>query len=125
LLCVKQITFIPHADTQHHGAQVINLNNVSDIGHWINQANHTYIGRYCKKIPFHSIWHNPFKVNDYGRERALVLFSDYLHQNSHLVNNILDLESKILGCWCKPAPCHGDVLVEYLDYVINVIGSDN
>jgi len=25
------------------------------------------------------------------------------------------LRGKVLGCWCKPLPCHGDVIVEYLE----------
>jgi hypothetical protein len=23
-----------------------------------------------------------------------------------------ELKGKILGCWCKPGPCHGDVLLQ-------------
>jgi hypothetical protein len=29
-----------------------------------------------------------------------------------LINQIHELKDKILGCWCKPDPCHGDFLVE-------------
>ena len=25
------------------------------------------------------------------------------------------LENKILGCWCKPKACHGDILVKYVE----------
>jgi hypothetical protein len=25
------------------------------------------------------------------------------------------LKGKVLGCFCKPKPCHGDVIKEYLD----------
>jgi hypothetical protein len=25
------------------------------------------------------------------------------------------LRGKVLGCWCKPLPCHGDVIVELLE----------
>ena len=39
---------------------------------------------------------------------------------NHLTNvefrdNVLSLKGKVLGCWCKPLPCHGDVIVEYLE----------
>ena len=27
----------------------------------------------------------------------------------------LELKGKTLGCWCKPYPCHGDVLAELAD----------
>jgi hypothetical protein len=26
-----------------------------------------------------------------------------------------ELKGKILVCWCKPLPCHGDVLKAYVD----------
>ena len=26
--------------------------------------------------------------------------------------NLDELDGKILGCWCKPGPCHGDVLIK-------------
>lgn len=28
---------------------------------------------------------------------------------------VLALRGKTLGCYCKPLPCHGDVIVEWLD----------
>ena len=24
----------------------------------------------------------------------------------------MELEGKELGCWCKPSPCHGDILIK-------------
>jgi hypothetical protein len=27
------------------------------------------------------------------------------------------LRGKVLGCFCKPRPCHGDVLLEFVDKV--------
>lgn len=29
--------------------------------------------------------------------------------------DLSELRGKILGCWCKPGPCHGDVLIEMLE----------
>ena len=28
------------------------------------------------------------------------------------VADLHELEDKVLGCWCKPGVCHGDVLIE-------------
>ena len=28
---------------------------------------------------------------------------------------MLSLRGKKLGCWCKPDPCHGDVIIDYLN----------
>ena len=33
----------------------------------------------------------------------------------NLIEELLDLESKNLGCWCAPNRCHGDVLVKLIE----------
>lgn len=30
------------------------------------------------------------------------------------IGDLVSLEGKVLGCWCKPNPCHGDVLSEFV-----------
>ena len=30
-----------------------------------------------------------------------------------------NLVNKNLGCWCKPDPCHGDILLELLEEYLN------
>ena len=32
-----------------------------------------------------------------------------------LLNQIHELEDKMLGCWRKPEKCHGDILAELAD----------
>lgn len=64
-----------------------------------------------------SLFANPFTVKQYG-DRAIPLYREYLKKKiaedpEKWVMAILDLEGKTLGCFCKPAPCHGDVLVEF------------
>jgi len=31
------------------------------------------------------------------------------------MKDLQELEGKVLGCWCSPHECHGDVLVELLE----------
>jgi hypothetical protein len=31
------------------------------------------------------------------------------------LRKIEELKGKVLGCFCKPNACHGDVIKEYLD----------
>lgn len=75
-----------------------------------------YIGRACYRggweLP-QSKWCNPFTVKKYG-ERCLELYREHLY-TSGLINDIEELRGKVLGCWCKPGPCHGDILVEELE----------
>ncbi|CAH6420013.1 Domain of unknown function (DUF4326)-containing protein [uncultured virus] len=60
-----------------------------------------------------SKWHNPFTVKQYG-DQALILYEQYIRA-SPLMNDIEELRGKQLGCWCVPAPCHGNILVKILD----------
>lgn len=71
-----------------------------------------------------SIWGNPFThiadkhtLADFvvgSREEAIEKYREYLLSNEELMNRIHELDGKILGCWCKPLSCHGDVIIEVL-----------
>lgn len=61
-----------------------------------------------------SKWCNPFSVKKYGRDTAITMYEEYVRNNAALMKAPPELEGKILGCWCKPQPCHGDVLVALL-----------
>ncbi|PCR16422.1 hypothetical protein CQA65_30160, partial [Klebsiella pneumoniae] len=32
-------------------------------------------------------------------------------------DELLELDGKVLGCWCKPRPCHGDVYVKVVNRI--------
>ena len=70
-----------------------------------------YIGR-------GSIWGNPYTVQAYGRKLCIEMYEQYmrqrLHQEPELYLELLKLDGKVLGCFCKPKPCHGDVLVKLI-----------
>lgn len=34
------------------------------------------------------------------------------------MNSLHELNGKVLGCWCAPGPCHGDVLVELFETML-------
>ena len=62
-----------------------------------------------------SKWGNPFKTkktNKNSRRRCLERYEDHIRRNPDLFNALMELEGKELGCWCKPFPCHGDVLIK-------------
>ena len=42
-------------------------------------------------------------------------YRKYILSNKKLMNDLKELEGKILGCWCKPLACHGDVLLELIE----------
>lgn len=50
-------------------------------------------------------------------DHAVLLYKHWLLHTPaglRLQEDIDELRGKVLGCFCKPHPCHGDVLVELL-----------
>jgi len=67
-----------------------------------------YIGRPSK-------WGNPFLIGkDGSRKEVIEKYEKYILENENLINDLHELEGKVLGCWCKPKACHGDVLVRLI-----------
>lgn len=65
-----------------------------------------YIGRPSK-------WGNPFSIGKDGtREGVIDKYRDFMRNNKELMDSLHELKGKVLGCWCAPKACHGDVLVE-------------
>jgi hypothetical protein len=77
---------------------------------------------HCRRQPFDvyigrpSKWGNPFKLgNDADRETVLERYKAWLMEQDELLADLPELRGKILGCWCKPDSCHGDILAELAD----------
>lgn len=60
---------------------------------------------------------NPFKGSN--RDQVIAQYKEYfydrLKKDPEFRHNIRALKGKILGCFCKPKACHGDVIAEYLN----------
>lgn len=71
-----------------------------------------YIGR-------PSPWGNPYRIGvDGDREKVIRLYRIwFFHPMQQHVRESAKrlLKGKKLGCYCHPQPCHGDVLVAYVD----------
>jgi hypothetical protein len=74
-----------------------------------------YIGRQVARGGWNlpeSKWANPFTIAKYGSaEKVVARYEDYLRKRPDLMASLGELRGKVLGCWCAPGPCHGDVLV--------------
>ena len=83
---------------------------------WNLNPNHLYIGRseehHGLEGAVESKWHNPYLLRDYSREDSLRKYEERVRNSEELFNAIGELEGLELGCWCKPIPCHGDVLAK-------------
>ncbi len=82
--------------------------------HFKKEPYDVYIGR-------PSMWGNPHALGflcslcqeEHGRSEAVQLYEEYARGNPKLLEAIKALpEDTILGCWCAPRACHGDVIAK-------------
>jgi Domain of unknown function (DUF4326) len=101
-------------------ARVINLNDKPRP----DSSAYVYIGRrqWCGKEFFEgSVWANYYSVKRHGRAGAIAKYEQKIRNSTEHMARIPDLaqkvlvEGKVLACWCKPAPCHGDVLLRLVE----------
>ncbi len=80
-----------------------------------------YIGR--KSGRHH--YGNPFIIGvDGSRDEVVKMCYSWLRGRAYslvepdrriwILQNLNSLEGEILGCWCKPLPCHGNVYIQLL-----------
>lgn len=75
---------------------------------------------HCREEPFDvyigrpSKWGNPFVIGrDGSRDEVIARYREWLTRDRpDLVKGLGELRGKVLGCFCAPRACHGDVLVE-------------
>ena len=72
-----------------------------------------YIGR-------GSIYGNPYKIGKDGtREEVVEKYKKYFYKrmltDKEFRDKVHSLKGKILGCYCAPDLCHGNVILEYLE----------
>lgn len=93
--------------------RVINIRKEIEFKGIKSTANYEYIGR-------GSYWGNPHSMFEDGDDREEVIrkykydfdFEKFPHIDK---NEVFKLAGKKLGCFCKPATCHGDVLADFLN----------
>lgn len=77
-----------------------------------------YIGRAGKGKS--GYFGNPTRLKP-GEERGSALenykkyFYKRIENDPKFKEEVLKLKGKTLGCFCKPKPCHGDIIVEFLN----------
>lgn len=80
-----------------------------------------YNEMYDVNIQRGTLFGNPFTKEEYGRDKAIDLYKEYLYnkiRNKEINKSHLEvLRGMRLGCTCKPKRCHGDVLAELVNKV--------
>lgn len=106
----------------------VHVSNLRKVGfhtfeEWQNDPRHLYIGRSNRFLNIEgSKWKNPFPVGKrYTLEESLRLYE--VHVKKNLINDLKDLEGKVLGCWCcsnsgvptENPKCHGEILINLMN----------
>lgn len=83
------------------------------------------VSDYDIRIDRASEWGNPFHIGiDGSREEVIQKYKEWVIKQPHLMRGLKTLIGKRLGCWCSPNLCHGDVLVELIDGIVEPEGFD-
>lgn len=87
------------------------------IVHCKKESYDVYIGRPSK-------WGNPFThIKDKNtkaefivstRKESIEKYREWVLSQPELLNDLYELDGKILGCWCSPKSCHGYILIELI-----------
>lgn len=75
---------------------------------------------HCKREPYTryigrpSVLGNPFIIGKHGtREQVIEMYRQWALTQPHVMSAIMALaDDDVLGCWCHPQPCHGQVIIE-------------
>jgi hypothetical protein len=74
-----------------------------------------YVGRPSK-------WGNPYAIGRQGnRQEVIFKYREWIQTMVSLgKRDLSELRGKDLVCWCKPLPCHADVLLELANREVTV-----
>ncbi|SFV09685.1 DUF4326 domain-containing protein [Alicyclobacillus macrosporangiidus] len=94
--------------------QEIDIHAAPRVVHCRREPFDVYIGRAVPRLGLRrSKWANPYRIGRDGtREECIRKYREYVLGRPDLMEALGELRGKVLGCWCSPEPCHGDVLVE-------------
>lgn len=93
--------------------EILTIMMIAQVVNKYKEPYDVYIGR-------GSIWGNPFSHKDgtkavykvETREESIEKYREWIVTQPQLMSSLKILRGKTLGCFCKPQPCHGDVLAE-------------
>lgn len=78
---------------------------------------HLRRGNYDVRIDRQTPWGNPFRMSgEAARQEVIDQFEEWARTDPSpraewIRDHVHELHGKVLGCWCAPKPCHGDVLL--------------
>jgi hypothetical protein len=90
-----------------------------DLIAWAENAGcYVYIGDAVRHTSYRrSPWFNPAKHRQTYHDRAVAEYRDYIKTQPELLGRLQELRGKVLGCWCYPKICHGNILIELCSWL--------
>lgn len=80
-----------------------------------------YIGR-------GTIWGNPHPIDlgqGISRSVSIEMYREHLYScledGRILISDVLNLSGKRIGCSCAPLPCHGNVIIEVFNEIVEML----
>jgi hypothetical protein len=77
---------------------------------YIGRAGHGQDGYFGNPFPL-----RPNESRGSTLEKYREYFYNRLKKDPEFLKRVLELKGERLGCFCKPQPCHGDIIAEWLD----------
>lgn len=104
---------IPLREININITRVVNIKREPKYSEHRSTPSYEYIGR-------GAYWGNPHSMYEAGDDRDEVIRKyKYDFDYEKFINidkaKVHELTGKTLGCFCKPGPCHGDVIADYLN----------
>lgn len=98
--------------------ELFDLPKLTKVVHFKKSPYDIYIGRGKGNK-----WGNPYshkedtlaKFQVATRKEAIEKYREWIMTQPELLAALPELKGKVLGCYCKPQACHGDVLAELAD----------
>lgn len=91
-------------------SRVINVKEHKEYANLKSTSDYEYIGR-------GSTWGNPYSMLEGDDRDEVIRKYEYDFDRGFIADKdqVYQLAGKRLGCFCKPAKCHGDVLANFLN----------
>lgn len=105
----------------------IRKDGYDNLREWMQNENNIYIGRKgvvfidgTRYPPVSSEFCNPYKIDkNNDRNSVLKKYKKYIIERlcnePELLEKLLAMKNKNLGCWCAPDACHGDILLSLIE----------
>ena len=91
-------------------------------------AHTVYVGRTCARVPGSALGNPYHRQPGEAHGATLARYRQWLRAHYRAggvvrqeLERLADLAAAgdlVLGCWCKPHPCHGDVIKEALEGIL-------